>query len=198
LIPGFLVSPVIRPLARPLLRGLGLALALLLCWALPAQPAWAARDTNSYDGNIYALYAGNGSLVPPRSSLADALAEHRPVVLAYFLDDAAVSKQNAVVFNELQRLWGRSVELILVTTDPLQGRPDPGPGAPGHYWKGVIPQVVVFGTDGQPVLNATGPVDINAINAALTKVTGLKPQGESKTSVSREVNELNSEIVFSN
>lgn len=136
MIPGFLVSPVIRPLARPLLRGLGLALALLLCWALPAQPAWAARDTNSYDGNIYALYAGNGSLVPPRSSLADSLAEHRPVVLAYFLDDAAVSKQNAVVFNELQRLWGRSVELILVTTDPLQGRPDPGPGAPGHYWKG--------------------------------------------------------------
>lgn len=56
----------------------------------------------------------------------------------------------------------------------------------------------MFGTDGQPVLNATGPVDINAINVALTEVTGLKPQGDSKSSVSREVNELNSEIVFSN
>lgn len=189
MIPGSLV--------RPLVRALGIALALVLSWALPAAPAWAARDTNSYDGNIYALYAGNGSLVPPRSSLSEALADHRPVVLAYFLDDAAVSKQNAVVFNELQRLWGRSVELILVTTDPLQGRPDPGPGEPGHYWKGVIPQVLVFGHDGQPVFDATGPVDINAINAALTTVTGLKPQGDSKASVSREVNELNSEIVFS-
>jgi hypothetical protein len=38
-------------------------------------------------------------------------------------------------------------------------------------------------------------VSIDAINAALTEVTGLKPQGDVKLSLNREVNELNSEIV---
>ena len=57
--------------------------------------------------------------------------------------------------------------------------------------------VMVFNTDGKPVLDESGPVSIDAINAALTKVTGLKPQGDVTLSLSREVNELNSEIVAS-
>ena len=187
------------PLARMLQSTAALALSALmvvmLALGLAPDAAHAARDTNSYDGNIYALYAGNGSLVPPRSTLADAMAEHRPIVLGFFLDDSAASKQYAVVFNELQRLWGRSAELILLSTDPLQNRETHGPTDPASYWKGVIPQVVVFNTDGKAVLDETGPVSIDAINAALTKVTGLKPQGDVKLSLSRDVNELNSEIV---
>ena len=135
--------------------------------------------------------------MPPRSTLADAMANHRPIVLGYFLDDSAASKQYAVVFNELQRLWGRSVELILLSTDPIQNRDTHGPTDPASYWKGVIPQVVVFNSEGKPVLDEAGPVSIDAINVALTEVTGLKPQGDVKLSLSREVNELNSEIVAS-
>jgi len=186
------------PLARLLQRLAPLALSLLVAVTtlIAAAPgAQAARDNNTYDGNIYALYAGNGSLVPPRSTLAQAMADHRPIVLGYFLDDSAASKQYAVVFNELQRLWGRTAELILLTTDPLQDREGQGPADPATYWKGVIPQVVVFNTEGEPVLNESGPVSIDAINAALTKVTGLKPQGDVTLSLSRDVNELNSEIV---
>jgi hypothetical protein len=176
-------------------RVVALAMALVLAMALPAAPAWAARDTNSYDGNIYALYAGNGSLVPPRLTLAEALENDRPIVLGFFLDDSAASKQYAIVFNELQRLWGRTAELILLPTDPLQGRQADGPGDPATYWKGVIPQVVVFDQTGSVVLDQTGPVNIDAINASLTTVTGLKPQGDVKLSLNLEVNELNSEIV---
>jgi hypothetical protein len=186
------------PLARLLQRFTALALGLciaLTTWLGGGGAALAARDTNSYDGNIYALYAGNGSLVPPRSTLAQAMADHRPIVLGFFLDDSAASKQYAVVFNELQRLWGRTAELILLPTDPLQGRQGQGPTDPATYWKGTIPQVVVFDAQGKPVLNESGPVSIDAINAALTKVTGLKPQGDVTLSLSRDVNELNSEIV---
>ena len=186
---------MVRTLARLIQPLAALGLVLLLTIGLLPASAQAARDTNSYDGNIYALYAGNGSLVPPRSTLADAMAEHRPIVLGFFLDDSAASKQYAVVFNELQRLWGRSAELILLSTDPLQNRETHGPTDPATYWRGVIPQVVVFNTDGKAVLDETGPVSIDAINAALTKVTGLKPQGDVKLSLSRDVNELNSEIV---
>ena len=186
------------PLARLLQRCIALTVGLLAVLSLMggiAEPAQAARDTNSYDGNIYALYAGNGSLVPPRGTLAQAMADHRPIVLGFFLDDSAASKQYAVVFNELQRLWGRTAELILLPTDPLQDRPAQGPTDPATYWKGTIPQVVVFNAEGQVVLNEGGPVSIDAINAALTKVTGLKPQGDVTLSLSRDVNELNSEIV---
>jgi len=176
---------------------LGVLLAAGLWGLLPTAAAQASLTSNSYDGNIYALYAGNGSLVPPRSTLTDAMAEHRPIVLGYLLDDSAASKQYAVVFNELQRLWGRSVELILLSTDPIQNRETHGPTDPASYWKGVIPQVVVFNAEGKAVLDEAGPVSIDAINAALTEVTGLKPQGDVKLSLSREVNELNSEIVAS-
>jgi hypothetical protein len=144
--PG-LLARLLKPLAALIL------LAVLVLTPAPL-PAHAARDTNSYDGNIY-----------------------------------------AVAFNELQRLWGRSVELILLPTDPLQNRASHGPTDPATYWRGVIPQVVVFNTDGTPVLDETGAVSIDAINAALTDVTGLKPQGDVKLSLSRDVNELNSEIV---
>jgi hypothetical protein len=40
-------------------------------------------------------------------------------------------------------------------------------------------------------------VSIDAINAALSEITGLKPQGDVTLSLSRDVNELNSEIVAS-
>ncbi len=159
------------------------------------QPAQAALTTNSYDGNIYALYAGNGSLVPPRSSLAQALADHRPAAVIYYLDDDAASKQFSPVVSELQRLWGNSIDLIPLVTDPLQNRPATGPSDPATYWSGLIPQVVVFNAEGEVVLDATGQVDVDRINTALSKATGLPlPEGgTSSTMVS--FNELNAEVV---
>jgi hypothetical protein len=88
-----------------------------------------------------------------------------------------------------------SAELILLPTDPLQDRKGQGAADPATYWKGVIPQVVVFNQDGKAVLDQSGPVSIDAINAALTEVTGLKPQGDVTLSLNLDVNELNSEIV---
>ena len=169
---------------------------LPLTWlGLDSQAAQAALTTNSYDGNIYALYAGNGSLVPPRSTLEQALAAGRPVVIVYYLDDASASKRYAPVVSELQRLWGNAVELMPLATDPLQNRPDDGPTDPAHYWSGVVPQVVVLDGSGTVRLNASGPVELNQINAAISAATGLPlPQGDGQeTTVS--FNELNSEVV---
>ena len=47
---------------------LTLLLVGLLAWPMGA---WASLDNDRYDGNIFALYAGNGSLVPPRITLAE-------------------------------------------------------------------------------------------------------------------------------
>lgn len=167
---------------------LTLLLVGLLAWPVGA---WASLDNDRYDGNIFALYAGNGSLVPPRLTLADALADHRVTLLVYYLDDSAVSKRFAGVVSELQRVWGNSIELIPLVTDPLQGRVDAGPSDPLHYWRGVIPQVVVLGPEGQVVLDAPGQVEIDTIHAALSKATGLPLPPSSSERRMTSFNELN-------
>ena len=183
---------VVAVLLRPLLV---LLLTTGLQLALTAAPAQASLTTNSYDGNIYALYAGNGSLVPPRSSLEQALASNRPTVVVYYLDDAAASKRFAPVVSELQRLWGNQIELIPLTTDPLQNRADRGPGDPARYWRGELPQLVVFNREGQVLLDASGQVPLARINAAVSEATGVPLPAELAGGTLRSFNELNAEVV---
>ena len=176
-----------------------LALMVGLLGLAPAR-AQASLTNNNYDGNIYALYAGNGSLVPPRSSLEQALAEQRPAVVIYYLDDDTASKQFAPVVSELQRLWGNNVELIPLVTDPLRpgGKAAAGDlpaGDPSRYWSGLIPQVVVIDRQGQVVFDASGQVEVDEINGAVSQATGLPLPAPSGLGSTRSFNELNSEVV---
>jgi hypothetical protein len=174
---------------------LALPLALLLGLGLMPGAAEASLENDRYDGNIFALYAGNGSLVPPRSSLAQALEAHRTAVLVFYLDDSSVSKRFAPVVSELQRQWGNRIDLIPLVTDPLQGRADAGISDPAHYWKGEIPQVVVVDGDGRVRFDATGAVEVAAIDAAISEATGLElPAGE-RAGATVSINELNREVL---
>jgi hypothetical protein len=160
-----------------------------------AAPAWAGLDDDRYDGNIFALYAGNGSLVPPRSTLAEARADGRVAVVIYYLDDSSVSKRFAPVVSELQRQWGNSIELIPLVTDPLQNRRTDGADDPATYWKGTIPQVVVFDRDGKVVFDASGPVGSDAINSAVSRATGIPLAAGAPSLITESFNELNAEVV---
>jgi hypothetical protein len=168
---------------------------VLSCLTAGAEPVGASLTNDRYDGNIFALYAGNGSLVPPRNSLAATMAEHRVAVLIYYLDDSAVSKQFAPVVSELQRIWGNSIELIPLVTDPLQDREDLGPSDPAHYWKGAIPLVVVIDSSGKVSFEASGQVSVDAINSAVSRATGIPLGPGTGTSATESFNELNSEVV---
>ena len=44
---------------------------------LSPYKANASRDSNSYDGNIFPIYAGNGSIVPPQTTLQESLKNKR-------------------------------------------------------------------------------------------------------------------------
>ena len=192
-----------RPLQASWRRTIGAFAALLLLLAVSlgfGSAAKASLNDDRYDGNIFALYAGNGSLVPPRSSLALALEQHRVAVVVYYLDDSSVSKRFAPVVSELQRLWGNNVELIPLVTDPLQpgGKAAAGAlpvGDPSRYWSGLIPQVVVFDRQGQVVFDASGQVEVDAINGAVSQATGLPLPAPSGLGSTRSFNELNSEVV---
>jgi len=164
---------------------------ILFALLIGPEAARASLENDRYDGNIFALYAGNGSLVPPRLSLAEALEEQRVSVLVYYLDDSAVSKQFTGVVSELQRVWGSAIELLPLVTDPLQGRAEEGPTDPLHYWGGTIPEVVVLAADGHVVFAGSGQVELAALHEALSRATGLPlpPEVAQRSAVS--FNELN-------
>jgi hypothetical protein len=166
--------------------------AWLGVWVTPAQ---ASLENDRYDGNIFALYAGNGSLVPPRSSLAQAREAGRTAVLVFYLDDSSASKRFAPVVSELQRVWGNRIDLIPLVTDPLQNRPDQGPADPAHYWSGEIPQVVVIDPQGRVRLDASGAVTPATIDAAISEATGIPLVGDARSSGTISFNELNREVV---
>ena len=151
-----------------LLRFLSLVAALVLV----VSPVQAVLNDDRYDGNIYALYAGNGSLVPPSNTLGESLADGRTAVIVYYLDDSAASKRFAPVVSELQRLWGRRIDLLPLTTDPLQGRESTGADDPAHYWHGVIPQVVVIDPKGR-LCSMRTVRSLKSINEGIGLATGL-------------------------
>jgi hypothetical protein len=169
------------------------SIAVVLSLVVMVLPAQAIRETDSYDGNIFALYAGNGSLVPPAVTLAESQQAGRTSVIVYYLDDSRTSKAFSPSVSELQRLWGNSVDLLPLTTDALQGRANSDRTDPAHYWHGIVPQVVVIDAKGQVLLDEDGQVPLEKINSAISEATGIPaPQGQS---MSLSFNELNTEVI---
>ena len=169
-------------------------LSLLAALVLVVSPVQAALNDDRYDGNIYALYAGNGSLVPPANTLEESLAEGRTAVIVYYLDDSAASKRFAPVVSELQRLWGRRIDLLPLTTDPLQGRASTGSDDPAQYWHGAIPQVVVIDPKGRVVFDQDGQVPLKSINEGISQATGFPAPELPDLNQEGSFNEVNIEV----
>ncbi len=166
-------------------------LSLLIFFILSVNPVYSARDTNSYDGNIFPIYAGNGSLVPPPSTLSESLKNERTSVLVFYLDDSATSKQFAPVVSGIKLLWSSSVDLIPLSIDEIDNNDEKTEIDPGFYWHGKIPQVVIIDGKGVVLLDEEGQVPIDAINDAISKATGLnKPDFDISI---KSFNEYNSE-----
>ncbi|NJL00530.1 MAG: thioredoxin family protein [Spirulinaceae cyanobacterium RM2_2_10] len=173
--------------------GLCLAIALLtwLSWPLAAQ---ASLDDDRYDGNIFVVYAGNGSLVPPKSSLAESLRQQKPAILIYYVDDSRDCKQFALIVSSLQRGYGRAASFIPVAVDAIPPQPEYSDREPGHYYAGVVPQVVIFDQMGKVVLNRTGQVPYEELDDRLREVFDLLPRSETTALKRRSFNEFNAEL----
>ena len=143
--------------------------SLLILFFLHVNPVYSARDTNSYDGNIFPIYAGNGSLVPPQSSLSESLKNERTSVLVFYLDDSSTSKQFAPVVSGIKLLWSSSIDLIPLTIDELDNDEKKTVKDPGFYWHGKIPQVVIIDGKGNVLLDEEGQVSFDQLNDAITK-----------------------------
>lgn len=179
-----------------LFRGLALMLVgVLIVLGLWTSPAWAGLDDDDYDGNIFALYAGNGSIVPPRFNLAQSLKQDKPTLLFFYVDDSRDSKRFASVVSQLQAPYGRVANFVAVAADSIPVKESYAQDEAGYYFKGAVPQTVVFDSEAKVVLNEVGQVSYEAIDDQMRELFDLLPREESAGLRRRSFNEVNTELV---
>lgn len=170
-----------------------LVIALVGClgWFTPAL---AGLNDDHFDGNIFALYGGNGSLVPPKVTLTDSFKRQKPALLVFYVNDSSDCKQFTTTVSQLQAFYGRAADFIPIDVDtlPLQGKY--GVNEPGYYYAGVVPQTVLINQAGEVALNAKGKVSFEQIDDVFRQVFDLLPRSESVTLKRRAVNEINVEL----
>jgi thiol-disulfide isomerase/thioredoxin len=192
-----------RPSARLSDRAKGLrlraiALQILLCVVLSCLltgPAQAALNDDHYDGNIFPLYAGNGSLVPPRVRLSESRQRERAALLFFYLDDSSDCKQFVPVISQLDSFYGRAADFIPISVDMLPAKSSYEPTEAGYYYKGLVPQLVVLNQKGEVAFDQSGAtMTYEQIDDALREVFDLLPRTESVDLKRRVVNEINTEL----
>jgi len=165
------------------------------CWLFNILPSFAGVDDDRFDGNIFVVYAGNGSLVPARFTLKESLKREMPVLLVYYLDDSKDCKEFAIVVSSLQEYYGRAANIIPVSVDSIPVKSSYSPDEPGYYYQGYVPQTVLLNQKGEVVFNGKGQVKFEAVDDVFRQVFDLLPRSESVELKRRSFNEFNTELV---
>ena len=160
---------------------------------LSPYKANASRDSDSYDRNIFPIYAGNGSIVPPQTTLQEALKNKRVAVLFFYLDDSSDSKALAPIISGLDLIWRNNIDIIALTTDELQDKEKSDiRNEPNYYWKGLIPQTVILNSDGEVKYDQNGIINIDELNKVIGEIKGIDI--EDTTFSVESFNEYNSTV----
>ena len=163
-------------------------------WLMASTPAGASVDDDRLDGNIFVVYAGNGSLVPPRLNLAETFQRKIPAIIVYYLDDSSDCKRFAAIVSRFQEFYGRAASIIPVTVDSIPLKSSYRPDEPGYYYRGGVPQTVVLDQQGKVVYDGLGNVKYEDVDDVLRKVFDLLPRSESVELKRRSFNEFNAEL----
>ena len=156
------------------------------------SPVFASRISDSYDGNIFPIYAGNGSLVPPQTTLKESINNNRVSVLFFYLDDSADSKALAPIIAGLDLIWKNNIDIIALTTDELQNKVFSDPLEEGFYWNGYIPETIIIDEKGEVKYDKNGLIELDEVNKILSDINGID-LNEASFSV-ESFNEYNSQI----
>lgn len=157
-------------------------------------PALATINDDNYEGNIFVIYAGNGSLVPPRLNLVESFERQQPSLLVFYLDDSSDCKQYAQIVSQLQSYYVNVLSFIPVSVDSIPVKSSYNPTEPGYYYEGIVPQTVLLDQSGQVVFDGKGQVPFESVDDALREVFDLLPRSESVQLERRTFNEFNSEL----
>jgi hypothetical protein len=200
----FLKMPLLISIVTQVLRGwrrstatllVGLVIGLSCLFFLRAPLALAGLNDDRFDGNIFALYAGNGSIVPPKTTLADSLKRGKPALLVFYVDDSSDCKNFASVVSQLQAFYGRAASFMPIDVDALPLKSSYTTTEPGYYYQGYVPQTVLLDQSGKVALNAKGRIPFEQVDDAFRRVFDLLPRSESVELKRRPVNEINTELV---
>lgn len=169
-----------------------LLLTCLLLLGIP--PAFAGIEDDHFDGNVFVLYGGNASLVPPKVKLAESLQRDKPTLLIFYVDDSSDCKRFATVATRLQAFYGRVVDFIPVSVDTILPDANYTSTESGYYYQGAVPQVVVFNQSGEVVFNDKGQVSFEQVDDVMRQLFNLLPRSESVELKRRSINEFNTEL----
>jgi peroxiredoxin len=167
-------------------------LILAASFSIWTSPVSASINDDRYEGNIYVLFGGNGSLVPPRMDLPTSLKREKPAILVFYVDDSSDCKQFSGVVTRLQEFYGRAASIIPVSVDSFIDREKYSPDEPAYYYSGVVPETVILDRQGKVVYDGKGQVPYEEMDDALRKVFDLLPRSESEVLKRRSFNEFNS------
>ncbi len=168
--------------------------AVVIALGLVPGAAMAVLTDDRFDGEIFALYAGNGALVPPKTSLAQSIEKGKPALLVFYVDDSADCKAFSSVVSNAQALYGRATTIVPIRVDSLTPQDSYKPTEPGFYYKGYVPQVVVFDKTGQVRLDESGMVPFEKIDDTFREIFDLLPRTESTKLQRRQFNEVSGEM----
>lgn len=171
-----------------------IAALVIPLFCFPGQ-AVASLNDDRYDGNIFALYAGNGAIVPPRLTLAQSLKQEKPTLLFFYVDDSRDCKEYSFVISQLQAPYGRVASFVPVMADAIPLKESFTPDEPGYYFKGSVPQTLVLDGEGNVKFDQTGALEYEVVDDVFREVFDLLPREESESLRRRPVNELNIELV---
>jgi hypothetical protein len=170
---------------------LGLSYLVLIA---TIQPAWAGLTDDNFDGEIFALYAGNGSIVPPKNGLQDSINQSKATVMVFYVDDSRDCKEFAIKISNLQGLYSRVANFIPVRVDSLPVKEAYKPTEPGYYYKGYVPQTVIFDPKGDVRFDESGQVAFEAMDDVMRAIFDLLPREESTALKRRAINEISGEL----
>lgn len=168
-----------------------LGLVFFLC---STAPALANLHDDHFDGNIFPLYAGNGSLVPPKVNLAQSFKSDKPTLLVFYVDDSEDCKEYASVVSRLDGFYGWAANFIPVNIDAIPPKANYSPTEPGYYYKGYVPQTVLFDQSNKIVLDEKGNISLERVDDVFREVFDLLPRSESVELKRRRVNEISTEL----
>ncbi|GAB4215603.1 MAG: thylakoid membrane photosystem I accumulation factor [Synechococcales cyanobacterium] len=147
-------------------------LGLVMGWLLSGSPSWALLTDDRYDGNIFALYGSNGGMIPARTTVEDSQKYGRPALLVYYIDDSRDCKPYSAAIANLQVRYGVGVNVLPYSVDGL----DLGdPQGPGRYYRGQVPQTILFDGQGTVVYESVGDRPLEEVENAIRALFDLAP-----------------------
>lgn len=156
------------------------------------SPALATINDDRYEGNIFVLFGGNGSLVPPRMDLPTSLKREKPAILVFYVDDSSDCKQFSGLVTRIQEFYGRAASIIPVSVDSFVDQEQYTVEEPAYYYSGIVPETVILDQKGKVVYDGKGQVPYEEIDDVLREVFDLLPRSESQVLKRRSFNEFNS------